>query len=150
MALWRPGTGGQCKAATASKSESLCQVPAKVWEIQWENPAVSGKKYEIMQARVGEYMEWKWDDVFHDVWLMEDSNAAAACDFTRATELINAVHHSFDAVGGRAIYELPESATDGVLYFACGVKTHCQNGQIMRTALRGGALHLSTPYCHSL
>ena len=94
--------------------------------MHWENPAVSGKPYETIKARVGEYVEWTWDDVFHDVWLMDDPSAASACDFTKATQLFKAIHHSFDAPKGRAYYKVPESATDGVLYFACGVKVKYQ------------------------
>ena len=132
------GTSGQCKAVTANKDEALCHVPAKVWAMHWENPAVSGKgNYEPLKGRVGEYVEWTWDDVFHDVWLMDDGTAARDCDFTRATQLFKAIHHSFDAPGGRAVYKIPEDAVDGVLHFACGVKTHCQNGQAIRVDVEG-------------
>ena len=31
------------------------------------------------------YIEWKWDDVLHDVWLLRDAAAAASCDFSGAT-----------------------------------------------------------------
>ena len=89
-------TAGQCRSPTATRDTALCQVPAQVWENKWANPQISKQVYDPLSGpRVGDYIEWKWDDVFHDLWLMDDDDAATACDFTRATQLLAPLHHSY-------------------------------------------------------
>lgn len=130
---------GQCKAE--SGDGALCTPPAQVHEVQWYNPAVSGKGYShAVQALAGEYIEWKWDDVLHDLWLLPDADAAASCNFSAATQLFTAVHHSYEVptgaqVDGRVLFLVPESAKGSSIYFACAVKMHCKEGQLLEVAV---------------
>ena len=126
-------TAGQCRAPTATPNTALCQPPARVWPVAWANPAISKKSYDRLSgARVGDYIEWAWDDVFHDLWLMDTDAAASSCDFSQATRLVKPLHHSYDATaGGRVLYRLPANASKKTLHFACNVATHCKAGQLL-------------------
>ena len=130
-------TEGFCRAPTAIEGESTCTAPAWLWSVTWANPLVSRTPYgpdTVNGAKAGDFIEWTWDDVLHDVWLMASPEAAAACNFTDATELIPPSHHAtIDPttnllVPGRNSWQVPPEVVGQTLNFACSVSTHCADG----------------------
>ena len=140
---------GFCRKATAAGANALCTAPAAVHTIPWANPAVSGQGFDestVAGAMAGDYLEWTWDDVVHDVWLIGGAAAAIdPCDNITgnpdATQLIPPSHHAtFDPttnllVPGRNQFLIPESAMGTTLVFVCSVNGHCYSGQVVEVAV---------------
>ena len=139
---------GFCRKATAVETIALCAAPATVHTIPWANPAVSGWGYDeatVAGAKAGDYVEWTWDDVVHDVWLVGGDPAGNPCDNIThnpdATQLIPPSHHAtFDPttnleVPGRNQFLIPESAMGTTLVFVCSVNGHCFSGQVVEVAV---------------
>ena len=82
--------------------------------MEWLNPALSGEQYNtITSLKGGEYIEFVWDDVLHDVWKFDSAATYQACDFSGATKLYERVHHSYEVptgfeTDGRAVWQIPK------------------------------------------
>eukprot|EP00039_Didymoeca_costata_P029030 m.22963 g.22963 ORF g.22963 m.22963 type:complete len:1851 (-) comp7454_c0_seq1:181-5733(-) len=131
-------TAGVCRLKTANEAIAVCAAPAKIHNVAWANPPVSGVQYDtntISGARPGDYIAFQWDDVVHDVWLVP-SNASDPCNISaEAVLLIPPSHHATvdpnteDTVrADRNRYLIPESAAGKELLFVCSVNGHCQTG----------------------
>ena len=106
---------------------------------------MSRKTYTpILDARPGDFIEWTWDDAYHDVWRFAGEEAAGACDFANATTLFVPVHHSYElptgtATDGRALYQIPAAAAGTTISFGCSIQDHCNNGQLLSVTVGGPA-----------
>ena len=77
--------------------------------------------YDDLAATVGTNIIFTWSGS-HDVQLMPDQNAFDNCDFTESEVLTFTSESSH-------VYTIPNTAAGDTLFFACGVRTHCSNGQ---------------------
>ena len=137
-------TAGYCRLKTASANVAVCAAPTRVHKVTWANPVLSGVEYDettVTGAKPGEYIEFEWDDVVHDVWLVP-SSIADPCDTSSqafidgATLLIPPSHHATisqetedTVVDGRNRYQIPLNASGTTLLFVCTVNGHCPGNE---------------------
>lgn len=134
-------TSGYCRLATADPNVAVCAAPTRVHKVAWANPVLSGVEYDVTTvagAKPGEYIEFEWDDVVHDVWLVP-SDVEDPCDTSSqafidgATLLIPPSHHATisqetedTVVDGRNRFQIPLTAGGTTLLFVCTVNGHCR------------------------
>ena len=135
-------TAGYCRLATADPNTAVCAAPTRVHTVSWLNPVLTGVEFGIQTvagARAGEYIEFEWDDVVHDVWqvpydLADPCDTASAGFIKRAQLIISPSHHAtIDAVtedtfvDGRNRFHIPDNANGTTLMFVCTVNGHCSH-----------------------
>lgn len=143
-------TAGFCRLATADPNIAICTPPARVFKVAWANPLLSGVGYDaatVPDAKPGDYIEFEWDDVTHDVWLVPeiapDPCSTAGTQFeAEMSEIIAQSHHATidpttedTFVEGRNRYQIPASAAGTTLVFVCSVNGHCDSGQKLSVAV---------------
>lgn len=137
-------TAGYCRSATANANVAVCAAPARVHKVTWANPKLSGIEYDAQTvggAAPGEYIEFEWDDVVHDVWLVP-ADIEDPCDTTsqtfkdKSTLIIPPSHHATidqstedTFVDGRNRFQIPANASGTTLLFVCTVNGHCKHDE---------------------
>lgn len=133
-------TAGYCRLKTANSNIAVCAAPTRVHKVAWANPVLSGVEYDeqtVAGAKPGEYIEFEWDDVVHDVWLVptgieDPCNTSSQAFIDGATLLIPPSHHATisqetedTVVEGRNRFQIPLDAGGTTLLFVCTVNGHC-------------------------
>lgn len=117
------GASGSCRRMSGALA--LCAAPVAQTTVAWANPSVSGSTYDAaLSVMLGDRLWFTWEETtYHDVWLLPDATAFAACNFSAATQL------QAGSNGGQYQYVVPEAAAGETLYFGCAVSSHCASGQ---------------------
>ena len=86
---------------------------------------MSGSTYDAaLSVMLDDRLWFTWQETtYHDVWLLPDATAFAACNFSAATQL------QAGSNGGQLQYVVPQAAAGETLYFGCAVSSHCASGQ---------------------
>ena len=137
-------TAGYCRLQISGQTAAMCAAPTRVHRVPWANPLISNRPYDattVAGAKAGEYIEFEWDDVKHDVWRvpndLENPCNTSSPEFQASAEMIipPSHHATIDQstedtfVDGRNRYQIPSDAGGTSLLFVCTVNGHCDAGQ---------------------